>query len=131
MRCTATTKAGDQCRNEAREGEELCGIHSAPEAVRTAWAARGGRMGTRVTIDAATRHGDLEPHHWTQWARAQCALALEGVRDGTTDPRVAHAIAALVGQILRATEQEELRHEIEDLTAQVAELRELRGVRAS
>jgi len=48
---------------------------------------------------------------------------LEAVRDGKADVRIAHAIAALVGQVLRATEQEELRHEVEALTAEVAELK--------
>jgi polyhydroxyalkanoate synthesis regulator phasin len=56
---------------------------------------------------------------------------LEAVRDGKADVRIAHAIAALVGQVLRATEQEELRHEVEELTAQVAELREARKGRVA
>jgi hypothetical protein len=123
MRCQAKTKNGERCRNQAREGEELCGIHAAPDAVRTAWGARGGRTSTRATVDASKPYTDLGPSEWTQWARAQCASALEAVRDGKADVRIAHAIAALVGQVLRATEQEELRHEVEALTAEVAELK--------
>ena len=123
MRCQAKTKDGTRCRNQAREGEELCGIHAAPDAVRTAWGARGGRTSTRATVDASKPYTDLGPSEWTQWARAQCASALEAVRDGKADVRIAHAIAALVGQVLRATEQEELRHEVEALTAEVAELK--------
>ena len=123
MRCQAKTKDGTRCRNQAREGEELCGIHAAPDAVRTAWGARGGRTSTRTTVDASKPYTDLGPSEWTQWARAQCASALEAVRDGKADVRIAHAIAALVGQVLRATEQEELRHEVEALTAEVAELK--------
>ena len=123
MRCQAKTKSGERCRNQAREGEELCGIHAAPDAVRTAWGARGGRMGTKAAVDASRPYTDLGPSEWTQWARAQCASALEAVRDGKADVRIAHAIAALVGQVLRATEQEELRHEVEALTAEVAELK--------
>ena len=123
MRCQAKTKNGERCRNQAREGEELCGIHAAPDAVRTAWGARGGRTSTRTTVDASKPYTDLGPSEWTQWARAQCASALEAVRDGKADVRIAHAIAALVGQVLRATEQEELRHEVEALTAEVAELK--------
>lgn len=123
MRCQAKTKNGERCRNQAREGEELCGIHAAPDAVRTAWGARGGRTSTRATVDASKPYTDLGPSEWTQWARAQCASALEAVRDGKADVRIAHAIAALVGQVLRATEQEELRHEVEALTAEVADLK--------
>ena len=123
MRCQAKTKNGERCRNQAREGEELCGIHAAPDAVRTAWGARGGRMGTKAAVDASRPYTDLGPSEWTQWARAQCASALEAVRDGKADVRIAHAIAALVGQVLRATEQEELRREVEALTAEVADLK--------
>lgn len=123
MRCQAKTKNGERCRNQAREGEELCGIHAAPDAVRTAWGARGGRTSTRATVDASKPYTDLGPSEWTQWARAQCASALEAVRDGKADVRIAHAIAALVGQVLRATEQEELRREVEALTAEVADLK--------
>ncbi len=123
MRCQAKTKNGERCRNQAREGEALCGIHAAPDAVRTAWGARGGRMGTKATVEASRPYTDLGPSEWTQWARAQCASALEAVRDGKADVRIAHAIAALVGQILRATEQEELRREVEALTAEVADLK--------
>ena len=123
MRCQAKTKNGERCRNQAREGEELCGIHAAPDAVRTAWGARGGRTSTRATVEASKPYTDLGPSEWTQWARAQCASALEAVRDGKTDVRIAHAIAALVGQLLRATEQEELRREVEALTAEVADLK--------
>ena len=123
MRCQAKTKDGTRCRNQAREGEELCGIHAAPDAVRTAWGARGGRMGTKAAVDASRPYTDLGPSEWTQWARAQCASALEAVRDGKADVRIAHAIAALVGQVLRATEQEELRREVEALTAEVADLK--------
>ena len=123
MRCQAKTKNGERCRNQAREGEDLCGIHAAPDAVRTAWGARGGRTSTRATVDASKPYTDLGPSEWTQWARAQCASALEAVRDGKADVRIAHAIAALVGQVLRATEQEELRREVEALTAEVADLK--------
>lgn len=123
MRCQAKKKNGERCRNQAREGEDLCGIHAAPDAVRTAWGARGGRTSTRATVDASKPYTDLGPSEWTQWARAQCASALEAVRDGKVDVRIAHAIAALVGQVLRATEQEELRHEVEALTAEVADLK--------
>lgn len=123
MQCQAKTKDGTRCRNQAREGEELCGIHAAPDAVRTAWGARGGRMGTKAAVDASRPYTDLGPSEWTQWARAQCASALEAVRDGKADVRIAHAIAALVGQVLRATEQEELRREVEALTAEVADLK--------
>lgn len=131
MQCEAKTKDGTRCRNQAREGEALCGIHAAPDAVRTAWGARGGRMGTKATVEASRPYTDLGPSEWTQWARAQCASALEAVRDGRADARTAHAIAALAGQVMRATEQEELRHEVEELTAQVAELREARKGRVA
>lgn len=123
MRCQAKTKNGERCRNQAREGEELCGIHAAPDAVRTAWASRGGRTSTRATVEASRPYTDLGPSEWTQWARAQCASALEAVRDGRADARTAHAIAALAGQVMRATEQEELRREVEALTAEVADLK--------
>lgn len=118
-RCTATTAAGQPCRNKPREDSEFCKQHSGDDNIgrRTALTEQVGKkivdlMSLGAFVEDAVRSAGIAPATYYGWIergeadqeRGEETVFSEFV-DATTRARVAGKIAA-VGHIRRGMQED-------------------------
>ncbi len=102
--CGAVTKKGDRCKAWALPGREFCRVHLASSQERSAWGAKGGRMGSPAEVQLTDPPEALRPATWPKWLRLHLASALLAVKAGQLEPSAGNAIASLANSALRACE---------------------------
>lgn len=118
--CGAVTKKGDRCKAWALPGREFCRVHLASSQERSAWGAKGGRMGSPAEVQLEDPPDSLRPATWPKWIRLHLASALLAVKAGQLEPSAGNAIAALANSALRACEVVDILTELDRLDGALA-----------
>lgn len=107
--CTATRRNGTPCQGHARGGEYCFAHDPALQEKRRAGSAAGGRnRATAQRIDRLTPAG-LRP------VLDKLFAALDGLEDGSVDPKVGAAMASVSSAIVRVYETTELAARLKSL----------------
>jgi hypothetical protein len=109
--CQATRKDGTPCEGKPIGDTGCCFAHQ-PEARE--WKAKGGRNRSNAARSYRSLPERLKP------AAEMLSRAMDETRDGTMEPRVATALAALAGALVRVVQSGELEQRLIALEAMVS-----------
>jgi hypothetical protein len=114
-RCKAKKPDGTRCNSSVLPGSNFCFFHDpAKAAERRGAQALGGRQNRLKTL--YSRASDMKIRDCGDVVTLM-SEAINQVRKGAIDPRVANAVGYLVNVVIKALEQDELETRIERLEA--------------
>lgn len=111
-RCAGVTRTGQPCQIRVLVNGQHCFAHAPElEPTRTEARRKGGRNRATVARSAALMPARLIPLY------AELERTLAGVLDGTIDPKIAHAAAAVCRVMVAVVSAGELEARLRDLEA--------------
>jgi hypothetical protein len=120
-KCDFRKKNGDKCDADAQSGKSLCVFHDPARAAEGRRARRAGGIARSRNVAVLPADTPDHPLSNTKEVSAFLADAINQLRRGQIDPRVATGMGYLTTVLLRALEQGPLEERMEKIEAALAE----------